>query len=621
MSFGYAVGDFVLLTQLAWRTVQNARQACGEHDELAREASSLHVVLQRLQKEVSKEHSILKLDDDDRINELATLAGNCERVTNVLLKILVKYNALSEDKKRATKLWKRIQFGNGEMQDLSAIRLQLSAHTNAMTLFLNLLSIGSQGNVELYMTTQGGELRKIRDDVNWITATLQARSSREGSILSSYTNDDKSFWKELRRELIKEGYSSKVLKKHKTTIKNYVLELGAIGALDELPPDEPERSPEVAPESEFAPEAMVTIEPSNLERTQEITKAVIAEVKINKSRVDEAEVREIEVAEADIVSEREVVTEPEVVAEAKVVADEVVAKEVVTAAELVEGKFTIEPANLDSMVGIRDPTFLFPGMFQTVATEKLGQAEESVVVTSFDHPHLGNIRSSTITPGISPEEFDKNYEDPGESSLGHKTSDKGNDIKYYRPNFVRPVHMYHTPPTYSFKHWNPENDRILLFGSSFDTKSLSDWIYVETAWLHGRKTPMSNMAAELRLLLVGLKSRIKRSEERKPYVRPECDREMVKDFLDSGYDLTAMIKKHFQACEADSINETKRLETPRMEGEGFVDSIFGRERQLENTKKLMTAIRLLNSKFDSDCEAILRKTSAYSVIEVSSFGK
>jgi hypothetical protein len=174
---------------------------------------------------------------------------------------LEKYNAPSEEKKSVTRLGERIRFGNGEMQDLSAIRLQLSTHTNTVTLFLNLFSIGSQGNVER-MSTQGGELRKIRDDVNWIAATLQARSKREGSILTSYTNDDKSFWKELRRELFKKGCSSKVLKRHKTTIKNYVFELGATGALDELPHDEPELSPEVTAGAEITLEAVViTSEP------------------------------------------------------------------------------------------------------------------------------------------------------------------------------------------------------------------------------------------------------------------------------------------------------------------------------------------------------------------------
>jgi hypothetical protein len=124
------------------------------------------MVLKRLEKEVSKPQSILNSGDDDRRNELATLASNCKGVTNVLLQILEKYNALSEEKRRVTKLWKKVRFGNGEMQDLSAIRLQLSAHTNAITLFLNLLSINSHGNVEQYMSLQFRELRNIRADVN-----------------------------------------------------------------------------------------------------------------------------------------------------------------------------------------------------------------------------------------------------------------------------------------------------------------------------------------------------------------------------------------------------------------------------------------------------------------------
>jgi hypothetical protein len=54
MSFGYAVGDFFLVTQLAWATVQNARRACGAYDELTREVCNLHIVLRRLEHEASK---------------------------------------------------------------------------------------------------------------------------------------------------------------------------------------------------------------------------------------------------------------------------------------------------------------------------------------------------------------------------------------------------------------------------------------------------------------------------------------------------------------------------------------------------------------------------------------
>lgn len=238
MSFGYAIGDFLLLTQIAWDVVQNSRKACGAHDELTSEVTSLHIVLRRLEVEVSKPNSILTRGDDDgdRREELAQLSGDCRRVLRVLDGILEKYNALSEEKRSVTKLWKRVQFGNGEMLDLAELRLKVVTSTSALTLFLNLLSIGSQGKVETYMENQGGELREMRRSLNWITASMQAKSpaTAEGSILTNYAGDDKAIWKDLRRELIREGFSSEVLKKHKETIKEYVMELGNRGALDDI---------------------------------------------------------------------------------------------------------------------------------------------------------------------------------------------------------------------------------------------------------------------------------------------------------------------------------------------------------------------------------------------------
>jgi hypothetical protein len=238
MSFGYALGDFVLLTQLAWDVVQNSRKACGAHDDLTSEVTSLHIVLRRLQAEVSKPNAILTRSDDnlDRREELAQLSEDCKRVLRVLDGILEKYNALSEEKRSVTKLWKRVQFGNGEMLDLAELRGKIATSTSALTLFLNLLSLGSQGKVESYMESQGDELRKMRKSLNWITASMQARAPKagEGSILTTYAGDDKAIWKDFRRELIKEGFSSDLLQRHMETIKEYVMELGSRGALDDI---------------------------------------------------------------------------------------------------------------------------------------------------------------------------------------------------------------------------------------------------------------------------------------------------------------------------------------------------------------------------------------------------
>ena len=86
------------VTQLAYSTVQNARKACGAHSALAREVNSLHVVLTRLESEVSSPGSILSSSAagrgsdgrEEKVKELAGLVRDCERVLSVLQKILEK---------------------------------------------------------------------------------------------------------------------------------------------------------------------------------------------------------------------------------------------------------------------------------------------------------------------------------------------------------------------------------------------------------------------------------------------------------------------------------------------------------------------------------------------------
>jgi hypothetical protein len=105
MSFGFSPSDFVLVTQLAYSTVQDARRACGAHSTLAREVNSLHVVLVRLRSEVSRPESILSgaggcetgssIDRngdgrEEKRKELAELVRDCERVLKVSKEILEK---------------------------------------------------------------------------------------------------------------------------------------------------------------------------------------------------------------------------------------------------------------------------------------------------------------------------------------------------------------------------------------------------------------------------------------------------------------------------------------------------------------------------------------------------
>jgi hypothetical protein len=150
------------------------------------------------------------------------------------------------------KLWQKVKFGNGEMQDLDKIQSELATYTQAITLSLNLVGLGIQGEFERYMESQGDELRDIKARVNWLTAKFQVKEGSthgERSILSSHLGDDKEVWKMFRRELIQDGFSSKVLSRHKETIKSYVMELGARGVLDDIVPELEEGGSEIATEN------------------------------------------------------------------------------------------------------------------------------------------------------------------------------------------------------------------------------------------------------------------------------------------------------------------------------------------------------------------------------------
>ena len=236
MSFGFSIGDAILLTQLASRVVQNSREACGAHDELTYELASLHLVLNRLKEEVAKVESAINRPDGSCQDELQSLVVGCQKVLKTLENILLKYNSLSLEERSVRKLWQRIRFGNGEMQNLTEIRAKLVYYTSAISLFLNMISVGSIGRVEQRMNETGGDLREIKLAINGITAHLLARKDREGSVLTTYADDDKTVWRQFRRELVAEGFSSSSIRKHKGVIKAYVKELADRGLLDEEGP-------------------------------------------------------------------------------------------------------------------------------------------------------------------------------------------------------------------------------------------------------------------------------------------------------------------------------------------------------------------------------------------------
>ncbi|KAF2276035.1 uncharacterized protein EI97DRAFT_46367 [Westerdykella ornata] len=173
------------------------------------------------------------------------------------------------------------------------------------------------------------------------------------------------------------------------------------------------------------------------------------------------------------------------------------------------------------------------------------------------------------------------------------------------------------PAGYSYKNWDPTEEPILLLGSVFDANSLGKWIYDWTVFYHGPGSPFAEMAGELWLLLIQLAGKVKRAEEIMPKIRKQEGRELVEDFLESGERLWIRFAKLLKVCEeymwkaAKKENGDKKpVSMGKNSGCEFVDSIFGRDRELEKTEKLMTGMRLWSMRFDANCEEYLRHPSA-----------
>ena len=178
------------------------------------------------------------------------------------------------------------------------------------------------------------------------------------------------------------------------------------------------------------------------------------------------------------------------------------------------------------------------------------------------------------------------------------------------------------PAGYSYKNWDPTETPILLLGSVFDANSLGKWIYDWTIFHHGPATPLSEIAGDLWLSLIELARKVKQAEAGISKIRKQADRETVEDFLESGERLWVRFEKLLKLCEdymwrvarkqngGDGKRNMKNVTMGKNSGCAFVDAIFGRDRELEKTEKLMTGIRLWGMRFDANCEAILRRQSA-----------
>lgn len=213
MSFGASPSDIIIIVTFTRRLYKHCKNAGGEYLEISREVRGLHTVLKHLKFEVEDPESLLNRDHSLYARDLAPVIGDCDYTLRQLDELLQKYGRLGEPGGgKARELWEKMRFGSAEMDQLGDIRMKLINHKTSITVFLDTVQLHETGRMSLVLDNQGGQLDMILDKVDNIAARMGQRS---GSIMTTYDDDDKEVWKQFRRELVAEGFSSDVLQQHK----------------------------------------------------------------------------------------------------------------------------------------------------------------------------------------------------------------------------------------------------------------------------------------------------------------------------------------------------------------------------------------------------------------------
>lgn len=211
MSFGESPSDIVQAKTLSRKLYRQCKNAGGEYVEISREVRGLHTVLKHLKYEVEAPESVLNHDHNLYAKELAPIVRDCEVSLRQLEDLLEKYDRLGRES-GMRRPWDKARFGNDELDELGSIRMKLINHKTTITIFLDTVQLRESTRVSAMLDTHTGQLDTILDKVDNIAARM---SQRAGTVMTVFDDDDAEVWKQFRRELIAEGFSSHVLQQHK----------------------------------------------------------------------------------------------------------------------------------------------------------------------------------------------------------------------------------------------------------------------------------------------------------------------------------------------------------------------------------------------------------------------
>ncbi|KAI3391524.1 hypothetical protein diail_7186 [Diaporthe ilicicola] len=197
--------------------------------------------------------------------------------------------------------------------------------------------------------------------------------------------------------------------------------------------------------------------------------------------------------------------------------------------------------------------------------------------------------------------------DDGRSSVDEQTSPP---TPRTREPTLEDAKKHHIGPGRCLKHWDPEEEPILLLTSVFDANSLGKWVLDQTAHIYGEHDDMSDLAADFWFEHIKLGGKLKQAKGSLLKIADPSVRHRVKEFILFGDRLVNELDQKLKKCEERVLEVTGISEMPKLGRKTivvFIDTFIGRSpAQREAFDDFTRSMREWNIWFDTSCASLLR---------------
>lgn len=183
------------------------------------------------------------------------------------------------------------------------------------------------------------------------------------------------------------------------------------------------------------------------------------------------------------------------------------------------------------------------------------------------------------------------------------------ELPWHREPTVADAKKHHIAPGRCLKHWDPDEEPILLLASIFDANSLGKWVVDQTARIYGEHDEMTDLAADFWFEHIKLGGQLKHAKSRLPQIVDAGKRQRVKEFITLGDKLVDKLGEILKKCEQRVLAVTGISEIPKLGDKNvvvFIDTFIGRNpAQRDAFHDLTGSVREWNDWFDTDCSNLL----------------